>query len=84
MSGEGEPETLAEEDPEAQLAAFSVAVNKADTSEEVMEVAMIFAEDGVNIWQVWREHPERARELVGVDVEPTDGLVEKFDRIADE
>lgn len=84
MSGEGEPETLADEDPETQLAAFAVAVNDAHTSESVMEIAVAFAKEDVNIWRTWAEHPETARDLVGVDVDPDFSLIRKFDRIVDD
>jgi len=76
-------ETLADGDPETVLAAFSAAVDDADSGDAVLRIAGVFALEGdVNVWRVWRENPDLAAELIGVDVDVTDSLVNKYDRLA--
>jgi len=77
-------ENIRELSPEVQLAVFSKLIGPLDRPNQVMVVAVMFAEEGVNIWRVIRENRERAEDILDVELphDPTDRMVERFDEYA--
>lgn len=52
--------------------------------EHVAALALLFADEGINICRVIRENRELAEEIIEVDLasEPTEQMAERYDRLA--
>ena len=85
-SGLPEFDDVIHDSPASQLYLFQRVLSQFENPgrEHVEALALLFADEGVNICRVIRENREVAEDIIEVDVasEPSEQMVQRYDRLA--